>query len=46
MSDPNTPKAQDEQDPQSQNAEEITQDELEDVAGGANNNCNGICPAD
>lgn len=44
MSEPNIPQAQnDEQDPEPVEGEELVQDQLEDVAGGLNNNCNGFC---
>lgn len=45
MSEPTIPQASDEQDPQAIDGDEIAQEELEDVAGGSNNNCNGFCPS-
>lgn len=40
------PQSQDEQAPQAIESDEITPEDLEDVAGGANNNCNFICSSD
>lgn len=45
MAEPTIPQVQDEepQDAQAFETDEITPEDLEDVAGGANNNCNFIC---